>query len=361
MSEISNQEKNQLSRSSIRLWRIAQTLIWLVGVSIVFCLIFFPDIGIHAFWNVLIPIAPALLVLATGLWRNICPMASTALLPRHLGLSKRKKISFSQSGKLNLVGIIALFLIVPLRHAIFDTNGMATAILILSLGLVAVISGALFEWKSAWCSGLCPVHPVEKLYGSNNRLKLPNAHCDNCHRCVVPCPDTTPAIQPMSSQKTPYHKLAGILTVGGFPGFVWAWFQIPDFKGPIGIEELMLSYQLPIISMLTSCTIFLILRFFIDEKLLINVFAASAISCYYWFRIPALFGYGVFPGDGMLVDLSGTFPEWSFIGMAVILNLFFFWRIVFRKQKKISWVIRPAYAESVRNVRTRQNNRYESN
>ena len=37
-------------------------------LGIFFSLIFFPKIGIHAFWNVLIPIAPALVVVAVGLW-----------------------------------------------------------------------------------------------------------------------------------------------------------------------------------------------------------------------------------------------------------------------------------------------------
>jgi len=161
---------NQLSSRSVLIWRIVQALFWIVGVLILFFLIFYPTIGIHLFWNILIPIAPALLVVGVGVWRNICPMASTSLLPRHLGISKRKKITTLLSGKFNLIAVIVLFIIVPLRHAIFDSNGLATAILILSLGLIAVVLGLRYEWKSAWCSGLCPVHPVEKLYGLNNKL-----------------------------------------------------------------------------------------------------------------------------------------------------------------------------------------------
>ena len=178
--------RGQLSKKSILIWRIVQTLIWIVGVIILFNLIFYPTIGIHLFWNILIPVAPILLVVAVGVWRNICPLASTALFPRHLELSKRKKLSIEQTGKFNLIAVIALFVIVPLRHAIFDMNGPATAILILSLGLIAVILSFFYEWKSAWCSGLCPIHPVEKLYGLKNKLSLPNAHCNECFRCVTP-------------------------------------------------------------------------------------------------------------------------------------------------------------------------------
>lgn len=336
---------DQLSPQSNLIWRIVQVLVWLVGVLILFNLIFNPTIGIHLFWNILIPIAPVLLVVAVGMWRNICPMASTALFSRHIGFSKRKKLTIAQTGKLNLIAVIALFVIVPLRHAIFDMNGLATALLIISLGTIAVIVGLLYEWKSAWCSGLCPVHPVEKLYGLNNRLSLPNAHCNKCYRCVTPCPDTTPGTNPLSSKTTTYHEIAGFLMVGGFPGFVWGWFQVPDYPEITGIEELFAIYKLPMLGLFVTSVLFLVVKRFLPEKVLIAIFSATAVSCYYWFRLPALFGFGIFPGDGMLVDLTGILPEWSTQVAVIATTLFFFWWIVLSKQNKISWVIRPVYAD----------------
>jgi len=225
---------------------------------ILFNLIFFPTTGIHLFWNILIPIAPALLVVAVGVWRNICPMASTALFPRHMGFSKRRILTTKQAGKLNLVALAALFLIVPLRHAVFDMNGFATALLIISLGLIAVIAGLFFEWKSAWCSGLCPVHPVEKLYSLNNRLSIPNAHCDKCYRCVTPCPDNS-GYQSSIFKETTYHKLTGHFMVAAFPGFVWGWFQVPDFPGITGVEQIVGIYMLPVLGLLVTSALFLIL------------------------------------------------------------------------------------------------------
>lgn len=334
------------SRLSILVWRIIQTLVWLVGVLILFNLIFFPTIGIHLFWNILIPVAPALFVVGVGVWRNVCPMASTGLLPRHLKFSKRKKLTIEQTGKLNLVAIVALFIIVPLRHGIFNTNGLATAILIISLGIISVIAGLFFEWKSAWCSGLCPVHPVEKLYGLNNRFSLLNAHCDQCYRCVIPCPDTTPGIHPLSSKKSTYHKIGGFLMAGAFPGFVWGWFQVSDFVDITGIERLIAVYKLPVIGCLVTGLLFLIIKKFVEEKILIAVFSAAAVSCYYWFRLPALFGFGIFPGNGMLIDLTGLLPEWSMTVTVVATTLFFFWWIIVSgNQNKNSWVIRPDYAD----------------
>lgn len=345
MTKYNLKSGDQLSSRSILIWRIVQTLVWFVGVLILFFLLFYPTIGIHLFWNILIPIAPALLVVAVGIWRNVCPMGSTALFPRHMGFSKRKKLTIVQTGKLNLIAVIALFVIVPLRHAIFDMSGFATAILIMALGLIAVILGLIYEWKSAWCSGLCPIHPVEKLYGLNNKLSLPNAHCDKCYRCVTPCPDSTPGIDPLSTKKTNYHKISGFLMVGAFPGFVWGWFQVPDYHGIRDIEQLITIYMLPMIGLLVTSVLFFVLKRFFKEKVLLAIFSAAAVSCYYWFRIPALFGFGIFPGDGMLIDLTGMLPEWSITVTVLTTSIFFFWWIIFRKNNKTSWAIRPAYAD----------------
>jgi hypothetical protein len=343
---------NQLSPRSILIWRIVQTLVWLIGITIIFLLIFLPTLGRHLFWDVLITIAPALLVVSTGLWRNICPLASMALFPSHMGFSKRKKLTQKQSGILNLIAVIALFIIAPLRHAIFDANEMATAILLISVGAVALILGSIFEWKSIWCSGLCPVYPVEKLYGFNNRVSLPNAHCDECHKCVVPCPDSTPDINPLSSKKTAYHKMAGRLMIGAFPGFVWGWFQEPAYTGAVGINELIAIYQAPVMGLLVTSAIYFLLRRMMKKRTLITIFAATAVSCYYWFRLPALFGFGLFPGGGMLVDLKGIVPEWYSTVLVIATSLFFFWWMVFRKKNKQSWVIRPSYASDIKEPNT---------
>src|SRR5438132_1688448 len=140
----------QLSSRSLLIWRIAQTIVWLAGVVIFSCLLFFPATGILLFWNVLIPVAPALLVISTGFWRNVCPLATTNLLPRHFGLSKKKKLTAKQSGLFSFIAIVALYIIVPLRHAIFNASGPATAALIISMMIIGFILGFFYEWKSAW-------------------------------------------------------------------------------------------------------------------------------------------------------------------------------------------------------------------
>ena len=336
-----------LSGSSLMYWRIVQILMGLIGISIFFSLIFFPEIGIHAFWNVLIPVAPLLLVVAAGLWRNICPLASTSLISRHVGLAKNKRIKEKQQGRLQLISVILLLLIVPLRHTIFDTNGPATALVIGMLAIIAFYVGFRYDWKSAWCSGLCPIHPVEKLYGRKNLVVLPNAHCKSCVNCVSLCPDSTSSVHPLSKKKKIINqKIAGTLMIGGFPGFIWGWFHVQDYHNNEGWKHLISTYAYPLIAMAITLVLFLLAKKIVAQKneiTLMNVFATAAVSIYYWYRLPALIGFGIFQGDGMLINLSQFLPNWFPMVLQVLTSLFFTWWIIFNKKEMTSWLIRPPY------------------
>jgi len=311
-------------------------------------MLFFPPIGVILFWNILIPLAPALLIVGTGVWRNVCPLGTTALLPDRLGFSKKIKLSSSQQSTLSLVGVVMLLLIIPLRHILFNTDGQATAVIIIALCVNALIAGFLFERKSGWCSGLCPVHPVEKLYGSDVAFSLPNAHCNQCVKCSVPCPDSTPNVRPFLSQNSGVAKATELLLVGGFPGYVWGWFQVPDYSSNQGWQNLSIVFGYPLLGAAVTIFFYILLnRFFQrhNKRVITSLFAAAAVSCYYWFRLPILFGFGKLDTNGMLVDLSNLLPYWSMFVLNIITTGFFFWWKIIRKKSKISWSIRPAYAD----------------
>ncbi len=337
-----------LSVASIRWWRLTQFLLWLIGLFIFCCLIWYPSLGILLFWNVLIPVAPALLVIASGLWRNICPLATTSLLPRKFNLSMNKIMPLYWQGRLQVLSVLSLYLIVPLRHALFNTNGLATAVLLFCCAMIAFGMGLVFDWKSGWCSSLCPVHPVEKLYGSNTIASMPNAHCSECVNCSIPCPDATPKMHPQISQKTIYHQISGLLIVGGLPGFIWGWFHVPDHKSWDGLAAIWNIYKFPLFGLLISLGLYVLFQQFIkgaSVRKLIAFYAAAAVSCYYWYRIPALFGYGIFAEDGLLVNATAYISEFAVTVIAVLVTFFFFWWLLIRKQREGSWIIRPAFKE----------------
>ncbi len=328
------------------LWRALQGLVWLLGAGILVALFWWPTIGLHALWNVLIPAAPLLVAVAPGLWRNICPMASTALVLRHTGHSARKPVTAELQGHLLLIGVILLFAIVPLRHILLDLNGPATGFTLVGAALIAILMGSRYEWKSGWCSGICPVHPVERLYGSSSVVSLPNAHCHPCEQCVVPCADSTPRVDPLTAKKGRSRIIAGTIMAGGFAGFIWGWFQVPDYAGSAGLSHLGEAYAWPLGGTLVTLVAYLVLRPFASPILLRRSFAAAAIACYYWYRLPWLFGYGPFPGDGMLVDLTATLGPWFPAISRSVTTLFFAWWLVGRRETNRSWLTRPELAKA---------------
>lgn len=332
------------STSSLLFWKILQTLLWFAGVDLLLIMLFYPSLGITLFWNILIPAAPALFVLCAGIWRNICPLATTAMMPDKLGISQKRKITPAQQQTLNLLGIIGLLLIIPLRHVLFNISGQATALFIISLSIIAFSAGLIFESRSAWCSGLCPVHPVEKFYGSRPAFSLPNAQCNTCVKCSVPCPDSTKNFSPVTL-KSKKSQIAETLLVGGFPGYIWGWFHVPDYPATFALHHYYNVYAYPVAGGFVTLSLYILLksRFQNNKKLIMNLFAAAAVSCYYWFRLPQLFGFSSLETNGVLVDLTGYLPSWSMNILTMTTTAFFVWWMVIASKKYKSWSIRPAY------------------
>lgn len=337
------------------IWTIAQISLWLIGVTIVALLLFREEIGILVFWNFLIPVAPAILVVFPGVWRNICPMSSTALLPKKLKLAKVTKISIHSQGNLYLFGVMALLAIVPLRHLVLNINGPATATMLLVAAFIAIIMGMFVEWRSGWCASACPIHSVERLYGSTPLFTTDNAHCSSCEQCVSVCPDSTKQMTSALTRNISSERLAGLLITGCFFGFIWGWYQVPDYRGALNLNTIISAYTWPLAGGLVSLSVYLLIKKQLTIKqtqVLNRLFATASVACYYWYRIPSLIGMGIYPTDGVLVDLSASLPLWFPIASQLTSTSFFVWFMMIRplNKAKQSWSIRPAYAIDVKNV-----------
>jgi hypothetical protein len=346
-------EQSSLPRTHLLAFRALQAALLLAGLAIFVALFAAPALGLTLLWGILIPVAPALLVFAPGLWRNICPLATMGLLPRHLGLSGRRRLSAEAQGVLVVVGLVLLLALVPLRHLLLDVSGPVTGLALAVVGIAAIAAGSLYEWKSAWCSGLCPVYPVEVLYGTRPALTMPNAHCTSCQRCTGVCPDSTPAMHPLTARTSWGHALVGTIIVGGFPGFVWGWYQVPT-RSPAPLwSHAMESYGMALGGLAATLVLFIILRSWIDRgrlDVLVRLFAAAAVSIYYWYRLPALIGFPTFPGEGVLVDLSTVLPAWTPMAAQIATTTLFVWWLVARPAARLSWTVRPPYAEGAARV-----------
>jgi hypothetical protein len=345
-----------LSAREFTIWRSLQVLIWAMGMLIWGALIFKPSLGLHLLWNVLIPVAPALMVLAPGVWRNVCPLGSMSLAPHHFGLSQRRQLVPVWRGRLYLGAFILLMAVVPMRKVLLDTNGPVLATILCVVGLLAIGMGVIFDQKSGWCSSLCPVYPVELLYGSQPRVTVPNAHCPPCVQCVSPCSESTAGLTPRTAIPTKLGKGVGIVLTGCFPGFVWGWYNVETYSGWDGFAHLHQTYGIPYTAGGLTLLVYFALRkvWPRQEKLISSIFAATAISVYYWYRLPPVFGIG--NADlAMIVDISDRLPAWTTAALRTFVLLSFGWLMIARPGKRRAWETHPLPVKSPSNKKAVEN------
>ncbi len=307
-----------------------------VGVVLIGLLLFWPAAGIALMWGFLIPVAPGLVTIAPGLWRNICPMATFHMLPQKLGIAQNRRMPEWGAAALSTVGLILLFVIVPMRRIGLNVDGTLTAIMLLSAAVLAGTMGMLFEMRSGWCTTLCPIHPVEKLYGTNPAITFKNARCDLCEACTNPCPDSTPEMTPTLTGATRVQQWLGNFVVGSFPGFVWGWFQVPDYPpSQVGNAEIFTAYAWPIGACIVTYAVFKVGEHILRHRhsaraVMHRAFAAAAVSTYYWYRLP---------GPASLL------PDWFPWVSHMVTTPFFVWFLVFRSPR-VSWLTRPVMASA---------------
>ncbi len=344
------QQSKTLAIRPFSRWAFLQAVFWVLGVGIVLSLWLRPTLGLHLLWDGLIPLAPLLLVVVPGLWRNVCPVSTMGMLPHRLGFSQQRAMSASQRLQFQWGGLALLFVLVPLRHALLDTQALASAVFLLLAAGFAFFLGRKWAWKSAWCAGLCPLRPVESLYGFRPAATFANAHCGSCGLCSTPCPDATfhasrPGLVPGGLQPGPRKWITG-----SFVGFIWGWFQVRDYVAfPLG-EEAWAIYAWPWGGAVMSYGLLLLCERLLPKPVhpkLYRFWACAAVCCYYSYRLPALFGFGLYPGDGMLIDLSPYLPSWVvFLGVAALCS-FLVWWMLLRIASPAAWMRRPPYALQV--------------
>lgn len=333
-------------RARPRVWPVLQALLLAAGAGILLALFFAPALGLTLLWNVLIPAAPLLFLLVPGVWRNLCPLATASLLPHRFGWSRGRRLPRRVQAWTALGGVVLLMLLVPARRIVFDHHAAAAVWLLLGAGALAFGAGLLFEAKSGWCAGLCPVRPVETLYGERPLATVENAHCGSCSYCSTPCPDATPASQPGRGGSALADRLAHHLMVGAFPGFVWAWFHVPDALGGASAAHALRAYGLPLAAGAVTWALYALVRARTPEARrprLVRGFALASAACYYWYRLPALLGFGIVPGDGVLVDARGRLPEWTpWLLQATVFAAALALFLVRKENRARAWQRRPA-------------------
>jgi len=279
-------------------------------------------IGQKIFWDIIIFSAPMIFLIIPGIWRNICPVGFLSLLPTNLKVNLDHN-SYNQSAKLLYWGFIILVILIPLRH-IYNTSVIEVSVLLIT-GLIAISSGFIYNKKSGWCNGLCPLIHVEKLYGIKPLKSFDSIYCKPCKQCVSPCLDLTKN-DSLSNLKE--KSMLDRVLFGGFPGLIWGWFQVEDHSGLINYKSILQSYQVPLTSMFVTFVLFELFRIILNNKTsfyLKPFFSFSAISLYYWYRLP------------QVVEAIYPYSMEVQILRLIILGFFIWWYFI-RGNKQIAWL-----------------------
>src|SRR4051794_905819 len=268
------------SRISISVWHAmrAGSIVGALGVAGL--LIAAPATGLFVLWRVVIPCLPVLFMVAPGLWRNLCPLAASNQTPRALGITR----AATPPAWLKEYGYVIAFSLfiafVALRRLGLDDSGAWSALLLLGAMGGAFTGGMFLKGKSGWCSTICPLLPVQRIYGQTPLAMVANAHCQPCVGCVKNCYDFNPRAAYLADLNDADSYWAGYrrFFIGAFPGLVLSFFAVPG--GPaLQVLGGMALY------MAVSTAVFAALLAFVKTSAhtLTSLFGAVAFSIFYWF------------------------------------------------------------------------------
>jgi nitrite reductase (NADH) large subunit len=298
-------------------WRAAQAggLIALAGLLAGAWL--WPERSLPLFWNVVLPLLPASFLVTPALWRGVCPLATLNMVANRPGGRRLDGRLVPWAGA---AGMMLLGLIVPARKFLLQTDGTAFAVLVGGVSLLALVLGAVFQTKAGFCNSLCPVLPVERLYGQRPLMDSGNPRCGDCDLCTPRgCLDLT-VTKAVPQTLGPTRRTTGWLNTAfgafaaGFPGFVYGF----GTSAQVEVSQAGLIYlyvgMCTAVSYLTARLVVRAGKFRAEQAL--PVLAAAAAGAYYWFAAPGTAETLALGRSGMwmLRGVALGFVAWWLVG-----------------------------------------------
>jgi nitrite reductase (NADH) large subunit len=262
-------------------WRAARiaSVAFLLGVCTL--LIAEPGTGLDLWWGVLVPALPLVWFVAPGLWRNVCPLAASNQIPRVLGFTRGRTAPQWFRTYAPLAGIAILLAAIFSRPVLFEDSGAATAALIGGALAAAFAGGYVLKGKSGWCSTLCPMLPVQRLYGQTPFATIPNSHCRPCVGCTKNCYDFNPRVAFLADLHDDDRQWSTTrkLFAGAFPALVIAYFTGPEPDGAVADH-----YARMALAVAAGAGSFLAAEALlpVSTPKLAAVYGAIAINLFYW-------------------------------------------------------------------------------
>ncbi len=307
------------------LWRIAQVGGLIATVVLLLGLMAQPDATLNVLWNVVVPVLPAVFLVNPLLWRNACPLATlNKLTGDRAGTRRLPAQGATWAGAL---GILLLYVMVPARRVLFNVDGTVLAVTIVAVALLAIVGGVFYSAKAGFCNAICPVLPVERLYGQHPLGDVSNARCYPCSICVGRgCVDLSPTKSIAQTFGQARRSRRWLLTPFGvfaasFPGFVLGYFTTVD--GPLSTAgAVYLHIFLWAASSYVVVAALSLLRPGRNQEL-VTLVAAVAVGSYYWFVSPTVVeAVGLPAGSVTLLRVAALalIAVWLVRGMSDVLG-----------------------------------------
>lgn len=316
--------------------RIASVLAYLAICAVLW---FRPAGGQFWFFKVVVPLLPVLFFAAPGLWRNICPLAASNQAPRVLGFTRALTPPQWLRRYGAIISIVLFFGITSTRIAFFNANGAGLSVLLTLTIINAFAAGFMFKGKSGWCSSICPLLPLQRVYGQTPFVKVANSHCQPCVGCTKNCYDFRPSVayQADLHEPDPAWTAPRKLFVSALPGFVLGFFLLVSHPG-IALPEVYLRLAL---FFLGSTGLFYAVQAllpFITTTVHIALWAATAISIFYWFS-----GLTLEDSFATITGVHVHWLRWAIRGIVWFLAVFWIARTIVKgRQYEEETVSRPA-------------------
>lgn len=308
------------------LWRLGRGAAMLGLVALIITLVLAPAPALSSLWYVAVPLLPASFFISPALWRGICPLSTLNAWGNRLGPAR--ELSAREAAVAGAGGLVLFHLIVPARHLGLNTDGPLLAGTLVGVGALALFAGARFASRSAFCNALCPVLPVERLYGQAPLVPITRGRCDACSVCTPRgCLDLAddksmrqvigPARHGNQWLRTPFGFFAAAL-----PGFIAGYGLTPD----LAAADWMRVYGATLGGSLIS---YAVVRLLVQASGIAPMRAVTACAglsgaLYYWYTAP------VIVRSLSLAPVVTPVIRWAVIAAAIL------------------WTVRTLQSESVR-------------
>jgi nitrite reductase (NADH) large subunit len=267
-------------------WQVLRFATLVVTFAIAAILWLSPDLGLTLFWGLAIPVVPALLVIAPGLWRQVCPMAYLNQAPRAGGFSQEKTLPEALQANAFAIAVAVFFLAVAARVPDLNHDGPAVAAGVLAVLAAAFVGGLIFKGRSGWCGTFCPLGPIQRDYGHAPLVMVRNGYCDTCLGCQKNCYDFNPRAAIFGDMYDEDPRYAGQrrFFMAMMPGMILGYF----LQGPAPAYGEPQHFLILLAATCASVGFYQILVHFfsLNPFRAANLFAGLAIVAFYYFAGP---------------------------------------------------------------------------